>query len=105
MFRRLTHALNLQQSGLIFIILLLGALLTMFAGTHTDYSGHTVNNFLNPSTLMQVATDASFFAVMAVGMCMVIISGGIDLSVGSIYALAGVLTGLLLHKMGPMSHA
>ena len=39
---------------------------------------------------MQTATDASFFAIMAIGATMVIISGGIDLSVGSIYALSGV---------------
>ena len=27
-----------------------------------------INNFLNPNTLLQTATDASFFAIMAVGM-------------------------------------
>src|SRR5688572_11832048 len=45
---------------------------------------------------MQTATDASFFAIMAVGATIVIISGGIDLSVGSIYALAGVTAAMLL---------
>ena len=58
--------------------------------SHVDArTGQTVNNFLNSYTLIQTATDASFFAIMAVGATMVIISGGIDLSVGSIYALAG----------------
>ena len=52
-----------------------------------------MNNFLNSNTLVQTATDASFFAIMAVGATIVIISGGIDLSVGSIYALAGVTHG------------
>ena len=47
-----------------------------------------MNNFWNSNTLIQTATDASFFAIMAIGATMVIISGGIDLSVGSIYALA-----------------
>ena len=51
---------------------------------------------------MQTLTDASFFAIMAIGATMVIISGGIDLSVGSIYALAGVAMALVLRALGPM---
>ena len=39
---------------------------------------------------------------MAVGATLVIISGGIDLSVGSIYALAGVTTAMVLRAMGPL---
>ena len=95
--------LRLQQAGLVLIILGLGALLTFFAGSHVDrVTGHTVNNFLNFSTIVQLATDASFFAIMAVGMTVVIISGGIDLSVGSIYALAGVVMALLMRgQEGP----
>src|SRR5262249_56338526 len=53
--------------------------------------------------LIQTATDASFFAVMAVGATFVIISGGIDLSVGSVYALAGVTMALVLRALGPRS--
>src|SRR5450432_1123622 len=88
---------NAQQSGLILVILLLGAVLTIFAGSHVDrMTGQSVNNFLNFHTLTQTATDASFFAIMAVGATMVIISGGIDLSVGSVYALAGVSMALFL---------
>ena len=83
--------------GLAAIVLLLGIFLTAFAGTHTDrVTGATVNNFLNPSTLVQVMTDTSFFAIMAVGMTLVIVSGGIDLSIGSIYALCGVGMALIL---------
>ena len=40
---------------------------------------------------------------MAIGATVVIISGGIDLSVGSIYALAGVTMALVLRDAGPMS--
>ena len=38
---------------------------------------------------------------MAVGATIVIISGGIDLSVGSVYALAGVAMALVLRVVGP----
>lgn len=87
------------QAGLVGVILLLGALLTRFAGTRTDrLTGQAVNTFLNADTLLQIATDTSFFAIMAVGMTMVIISAGIDLSVGSIYAMAGVLSALFLQN-------
>src|SRR3954466_14814820 len=96
MFRKLLAS---QQAGLVAIILLLGAVLTAFAGTHVDrLTGVSVNNFLNSHTLIQVGTDASFFAIMAVGATIVIISGGIDLSVGSIYALAGVAMAMVLRS-------
>ena len=85
------------------VILLLGGVLAVFAGSHVDArTGLTVNNFLNSYTLIQTATDASFFAIMAVGATIVIISGGIDLSVGSIYALAGVTTAMVLRSVGPL---
>src|SRR6187431_306477 len=92
------------QAGLTLIILALGAVLAFFAGTHDDrVTGLPVNNFLNSYTLIQTATDASFFAVMAVGATIVIISGGIDLSVGSVYALAGVTMALALRALAPSS--
>ncbi len=91
-----------QQAGLLFVMLLLGSLLTFFAGSHADrLTGLPVNNFLNSYTLIQTATDASFFAIMAVGATVVIISGGIDLSVGSIYALSGVAAAMVLRAYGP----
>src|SRR5207248_2998310 len=45
--------------------------------------------------------DTSFIAIMAVGATIVIISGGIDLSVGAIYALASVLGALFFNLYGP----
>lgn len=91
------RTLRLEQGGLLLVIVLLGVVLTLLAGSHVDpQTGRTVNNFLNANTLLQTATDASFFAIMAVGATMVIISGGIDLSVGSVFALAGVGMALVL---------
>ena len=93
-----------QQAGLVLVIVLLGIVLSAFAGSHPDrVTGQPVNDFLNSYTLIQTATDASFFAVMAVGATMVIISGGIDLSVGSIYALSGVAMALVLRGAAPES--
>jgi ribose/xylose/arabinose/galactoside ABC-type transport system permease subunit len=64
-----------------------------------------VNNFLNKYTLIQMATDASAFAIMGVGATIVIISGGIDLSVGAIYALAGVVMAMVLRAAGDVGPA
>lgn len=96
----LSRLLQFQQPGLLAVILMLGLVLTLFAGSHVSpATGGRVNSFLNSYTLMQTATDASFFAVMAVGASMVIISGGIDLSVGSVYALSGVCMALALQHL------
>ncbi|MES2177358.1 MAG: ABC transporter permease [Gemmatimonadota bacterium] len=92
-----------QESGLVLVVVLVTAVLALLAGSHPDRAtGALINNFWNANTLIQTATDASFFALMAIGATMVIISGGIDLSVGSIYALAGVSLGLTMRAVGPM---
>ncbi|MFD1149632.1 ABC transporter permease [Saccharothrix hoggarensis] len=47
--------------------------------------------FGSPDNLRDIALQSAFLAVIALGMTFVIITGGIDLSVGSVYALGGVL--------------
>lgn len=85
------------------VLLVLGTVLSLAAGSHVDaLSGQSVNNFLNAHTLIQMATDASGFAIMGVGATIVIIAGGIDLSVGAVYALAGVVMAMVLRAVGPM---
>jgi ribose/xylose/arabinose/galactoside ABC-type transport system permease subunit len=87
----------------VLVLILVTVGLTLLAGSHPDrQTGLPVNNFWNSYTLIQTATDASFFAIMAIGATVVIISGGIDLSVGSIYALAGVTMALVLRASGPL---
>lgn len=94
--------LRSQQFGLVVVLLLLGTALTLGAGSHVDpQTQQVVNNFLNRYTLIQMATDASAFAIMGVGATLVIIAGGIDLSVGAIYALAGVMMAMVLRAVAP----
>ena len=52
--------------------------------------------FVAPANLELMARHAAIVSVAAFGMTMVIVSGGIDLSVGSIVALSTVVTALLL---------
>jgi ribose transport system permease protein len=106
-WRRVSGSLvRSQQFGLVMVLLLLGTALTLGAGSHVDpQTNQSVNNFLNRYTLIQMATDASAFAIMGVGATLVIIAGGIDLSVGAIYALAGVTMAMVLRALGPMDPA
>jgi ribose transport system permease protein len=59
-------------------------------------------HFLTVSNLLNVLEQTAINAIIAVGMTFVIISGGIDLSVGSLLALAGVVLASRLHAGSPM---
>jgi ribose transport system permease protein len=58
--------------------------------------------FLTVSNLMNVIRQFSMIAIISVGMTMVIITGGIDLSVGSIVALTGCVAAWLLLNGQPI---
>jgi ribose transport system permease protein len=58
-------------------------------------------HFLTVQNLLNVAQQTSINAIVAVGMTYVILSGGIDLSVGSIVALSGVALGTALQSDQP----
>ncbi|MDX2131843.1 MAG: ABC transporter permease [Planctomycetota bacterium] len=105
LLRRLVAA---PESGLVLVILLVMITLTVFGGTKEkrirdadtgEWTKLTVNRFLDFENLVLVAKDASFIAIMAVGMTAVIVIGGIDLSVGSMYALAALLGALALRAL------
>ncbi|MFC3687524.1 ABC transporter permease [Aquipuribacter hungaricus] len=49
------------------------------------------DSFATGANLTSIAVQSSFLAVVALGMTFVIMTGGIDLSVGSVFALGGVL--------------
>jgi len=59
-------------------------------------------HFLTISNLLNVAEQATIIAIIAVGMTFVIITGGIDLSVGSVLAFAGVVMASVLHSGVPL---
>jgi len=58
------------------------------------------SNFLKLSNLNNVPQKMARMAIIAIGMTMVIITAGIDLSVGSLLALAAVSSTLLVRKFG-----
>src|SRR5437016_7164709 len=52
--------------------------------------------FLSPVNLQNMARLIGMFGIFSIGIGMVIITGGIDLSVGSVFALLGVLLSQML---------
>jgi ribose transport system permease protein len=58
------------------------------------------SDFASFDNAMNVLTRTAFIGIIAVGMCFVIISGGIDLSVGSMAALIAGLVILLMNAVG-----
>ena len=58
----------------------------------------TANNFLTVGSLLTVAKHVALYGILAIGMTYVIITGGIDLSVGSVAGLAGMVAGGLIQE-------
>ena len=83
-----------RQLGTLFGLIGLCALLTVLTP-----------HFLTVSNLLNVTEQTTINAVIAVGMTFVILSAGIDLSVGSIVALTGVALGSALHSGVPVPAA
>lgn len=52
--------------------------------------------FLKAENLLNIANQIAVIAILAIGMTLVIITGGIDLSVGSLIALSAVVTALIV---------
>lgn len=62
------------------------------------FFGVTADNFLSTGALLTVAKHVALYGILAIGMTYVIITGGIDLSVGSIAGLAGMIAGGLIEE-------
>lgn len=62
------------------------------------YFSATTPNFLTLATQLIVAKHVAINAYLAIGMTFVILTAGIDLSVGSIVGLSGIVAGALIHR-------
>lgn len=108
---RLLRLFRAKEWGLVIVVLAIGALLAFFGGnvsqkTRDPATGRVVgqvevNKFLQRANIDNVIKHSSWTAVMAVGATILIIAGGIDLSIGAIYCLAAVSGGMMLRWLGP----
>jgi ribose transport system permease protein len=87
----LTRRLTTSSTAWTFLIFLL--LVAVFSGMRPT-------QFATPFNIRNIAFDAATFLVLAVGMTYVIITAGIDLSVGSVLVFSGVMSAKLMEAMG-----
>ncbi len=68
---------------------------------HFDYPWLSANpRFLTVSNLTSVLLQAAVYVIMALGMSFVLMTGGIDLSQGSLLALTGVVAAYIVENQG-----
>jgi ribose transport system permease protein len=89
--RRWQRFTGIDEIGVLIAIFVLGFLLSVSTDT-----------FLRSNNLLQVARQASYYGIMAVGMVFVLSMGDVDLSVGSILMLVNIVTAIALREGLPV---
>lgn len=92
-FYRSSFGRNLLAARMLIVLLLLCAASAILTG----------GQFARIDNLVNVARQVSFEGLIAFGMTLVIVTGGIDLSVGSLVALTGVVAALVMQRCGGSS--
>ena len=82
---------SFRESILIIVIILVCILLSI-----------VTENFFSPENLTSIFMGLAVNGIIAIGMVILLVSGGLDLSVGSIMAFSGVVTGLFLKAGVPI---
>ncbi len=63
--------------------------------------GDKQHNFGSAASLQLLSTETTMLGIIAIGITIVIISGGIDLSVGSMIAFSSIVFTIVLHQLAP----
>jgi len=77
--------IRMQEIGILIILFVLCLFLSL-----------TTETFLTSTNIFNILRAFSWIAISGFGILMVIITGGIDLSVGSVMAMAGLITAMML---------
>lgn len=85
----LARITGIKESGIILAIILMGLVITI-----------ANPNFLTPYNFQIVARQVSFIAIVAAGQTLVLLLGGIDLSVGAIAGLSAILGAMMMTSGG-----
>lgn len=86
--RTLGAAVLANQTFWVLVAVVLACIFLSFA---TD-------SFATPKNLYNITRNATFVAIIALGMTLVIITGGIDLSVGSVLCLCSMVLAVVMHS-------
>jgi ribose transport system permease protein len=91
LWSRIKRLFSFREAGILFVLIALCVILSIIAP-----------RFLTLKNVTNVVRQFSVIAIMSVGMTYVIITAGIDLSVGSIIALSGCMTAWFLVEGYPI---
>jgi putative multiple sugar transport system permease protein len=83
-------SINLRQSGIYIAFALIVVLFTVLTG----------GDLLAPQNISNIIVQNSYILILAIGMILVIIAGHIDLSVGSVVAVTGAVSAVLMVNHG-----
>lgn len=83
--QRLRRLLSAREAGVFIALIVMCIFLSL-----------TTDAFLSTRNLLNIGRQVSLLGIMAVGMTFVLICAEVDLSVGSIYGLCGIVTGMFL---------
>jgi ribose transport system permease protein len=83
--RRIRAMFAVRETGILLALLIICSVLTL-----------STSSFLTVQNLLNVGRQISLLGIMAIGMTFVLICREVDLSIGSIYAAAGLTTGMLI---------
>lgn len=89
------HRFSARHAARLPLMVTATLLVAMFSIGSVQYEG-----FFSAQVLLNVLIDNSFLLVVAIGMTFVVLTGGIDLSVGSMVALSTMLTAWLVEQNG-----
>lgn len=82
---RIRSLIAARETGVLLALLVICVLLTF-----------ATDSFLTVRNLLNVGRQTSLLGIMAIGMTFVLVSREVDLSVGSTYAISGLVTGMLI---------
>lgn len=86
-----------ERFGFLRSLTLAGLLLAMWLALALS-----TRTFLTPLNFANLARQASLWSIIALGQTFVLITGGIDLSVGAVIGFTGVIVALLMHAGFPI---
>jgi len=83
-------ASRLRQIGIFLALIVIIALFQVLTG----------GSLLQPANVTNIVVQNSYILILAIGMVMIIIAGHIDLSVGSVAAFVGAMSGVMITQWG-----
>jgi ribose transport system permease protein len=85
LWEQLRNILRMKETGVLMALLVMGFAITSVAPV-----------FATPNNLLNIGRQVSMIGMMAVAMTFILVTGEVDLSIGSTYAIVPVIAGLLM---------